>query len=105
MVEEARLEPREAGLTPVSVGWFVVDVRDAAGSGVGLPGNTVFRGGRGAVSRPRPTAVGRPPRSGERYVALRGPGGLSRAGGRVPAARRRRGAATAGLGFRSLPRR
>jgi hypothetical protein len=30
MVEEARLEPREAGLTPVSAGWFVVNVRDAA---------------------------------------------------------------------------
>jgi uncharacterized cupin superfamily protein len=30
MVEEARLEPREAGLMPVSAGWFVVNVRDAA---------------------------------------------------------------------------
>jgi quercetin dioxygenase-like cupin family protein len=30
MVEEARLEPRPAGLTPVSDGWFVVNVRDGA---------------------------------------------------------------------------
>src|SRR5918999_3221218 len=30
MVEEARLEELEAGLTPVSDGWFVVNVRDAA---------------------------------------------------------------------------
>jgi uncharacterized cupin superfamily protein len=30
MVEEARLEPLDAGLTPVSDGWFVVNVRDAA---------------------------------------------------------------------------
>ena len=30
MVEEARLEEREGGLTPVSVGWFVVNVRDGA---------------------------------------------------------------------------
>ena len=30
MVEEARLEQLDAGLTPVSDGWFVVNVRDAA---------------------------------------------------------------------------
>jgi uncharacterized cupin superfamily protein len=30
MVEEARLEEREAGLTPVTDGWFVVNVRDGA---------------------------------------------------------------------------
>jgi uncharacterized cupin superfamily protein len=30
MVEEARLEQLEAGLTPVSDGWFVVNVRDGA---------------------------------------------------------------------------
>jgi uncharacterized cupin superfamily protein len=30
MVEEARLEQLEAGLTPVTEGWFVVNVRDAA---------------------------------------------------------------------------
>src|SRR5215204_5324845 len=30
MVEEARLEAREGGLTPVSGGWFVVNVRDGA---------------------------------------------------------------------------
>jgi quercetin dioxygenase-like cupin family protein len=30
MVEEARLEPRHAGLTAVSDGWFVVNVRDGA---------------------------------------------------------------------------
>ena len=30
MVEEARLENLEAGLTPVTAGWFVVNVRDAA---------------------------------------------------------------------------
>jgi hypothetical protein len=29
MVERARLEPREAGLTPVTDGWFVVNVRQA----------------------------------------------------------------------------
>jgi uncharacterized cupin superfamily protein len=29
MVEEARLEPTESGLKPVSDGWFVVNVRDA----------------------------------------------------------------------------
>jgi uncharacterized cupin superfamily protein len=30
MVEEARLESIESGLTPVSAGWFVVNARDAA---------------------------------------------------------------------------
>jgi quercetin dioxygenase-like cupin family protein len=30
VVEEARLEQLEAGLTPVTGGWFVVNVRDAA---------------------------------------------------------------------------
>ena len=30
MVEEARLEELEAGLTPVTEGWFVVNARDAA---------------------------------------------------------------------------
>ena len=30
MVEEARLEQLDAGLTPVSDGWFVVNVRDGA---------------------------------------------------------------------------
>ena len=30
MVEEASLEQLEAGLTPVTEGWFVVNVRDAA---------------------------------------------------------------------------
>jgi hypothetical protein len=30
MVEEARLEQLAAGLTPVSDGWFVVNVRDGA---------------------------------------------------------------------------
>ena len=30
MVEEARLEQLEAGLTPVTEGWFIVNVRDAA---------------------------------------------------------------------------
>ena len=30
MVEQARLEPLESGLTPVTKGWFVVNVRDAA---------------------------------------------------------------------------
>jgi quercetin dioxygenase-like cupin family protein len=30
MVEEARLEPRDAGLTPVTDGWFVVSIPEAA---------------------------------------------------------------------------
>lgn len=30
MLEEARLEPVESGLTPVTAGWFVVNTRDAA---------------------------------------------------------------------------
>jgi uncharacterized cupin superfamily protein len=30
MVEEARLEQQDAGLTPVTDGWFVVNVRDGA---------------------------------------------------------------------------
>jgi uncharacterized cupin superfamily protein len=30
MAEEARLEPNESGLVPVTKGWFVVNVRDAA---------------------------------------------------------------------------
>ena len=30
MVEEARLQQLEAGLTPVSDGWFVVNVGEAA---------------------------------------------------------------------------
>jgi len=30
VVEEARLEPLDAGQTPVTEGWFVVNVRDAA---------------------------------------------------------------------------
>jgi mannose-6-phosphate isomerase-like protein (cupin superfamily) len=32
MVEEARLEQQDAGLTPVTDGWFVVNVRDGAWS-------------------------------------------------------------------------
>jgi hypothetical protein len=28
MVEQARLEPLEYGLTPVTDGWFVVNIRD-----------------------------------------------------------------------------
>jgi hypothetical protein len=31
MVEEARLEQLDAGLTPVSDGWFVVNVREGRG--------------------------------------------------------------------------
>jgi hypothetical protein len=30
MVEQARLEQLDAGLTPVSDGWFVVDIREGA---------------------------------------------------------------------------
>jgi hypothetical protein len=30
MIEEARLERVESGLTPVTAGWFVVNARDAA---------------------------------------------------------------------------
>jgi len=30
MIEEARLEQVESGLTPVTAGWFVVNARDAA---------------------------------------------------------------------------
>ena len=30
MIEEARLEPVESGLTPVTPGWFVVNAREAA---------------------------------------------------------------------------
>ena len=30
MVEQARLEASDAGLAPVTDGWFVVNVRDAA---------------------------------------------------------------------------
>jgi hypothetical protein len=30
MVDEARLEQLDAGLTPVTDGWFVVNVRDGA---------------------------------------------------------------------------
>ena len=30
MTDEAILEPRPAGLTPVTPGWFVVDIRKAA---------------------------------------------------------------------------
>jgi hypothetical protein len=30
MIEEARLESVESGLTPVTAGWFVVNARDAA---------------------------------------------------------------------------
>jgi hypothetical protein len=30
MTEEARLEQLDAGLTPLTEGWFVVNVRDAA---------------------------------------------------------------------------
>src|SRR5262245_59236137 len=30
MIEEARMESLDAGLTPVTDGWFVVNVRDAA---------------------------------------------------------------------------
>ena len=30
MIEEARLEPVESGLAPVTAGWFVVNARDAA---------------------------------------------------------------------------
>ena len=48
MVEEARLEQLEAGLTPVSDGWFVVNVRDGA---------WVTNGQRGTVTRPAKLSV------------------------------------------------
>ncbi len=53
MIEEARMEPTDGGLTPVTPGWFVVNVRDAAWSRHDTFGaGTVFEGrveGREAV--------------------------------------------------------
>ena len=45
MVEEARLEQREAGLTAVTDGWFVVNVRDAPWvTSEGLADACIFEG-------------------------------------------------------------
>ena len=44
MVEEARLEAVDSGLTPVSEDWFVVNVRDAAWETSGLGGMCAFEG-------------------------------------------------------------
>ncbi len=44
MVEEARLEDVGSGLTPVSEGWFVVNVRDAAWETSGLGAMCAFEG-------------------------------------------------------------
>jgi hypothetical protein len=46
MVEQARLEQLDAGLLPVSDGWFVVNVRDAAWMTNDVLGDAcIFEGG------------------------------------------------------------
>jgi uncharacterized cupin superfamily protein len=44
VIEEARLEEVGSGLTPVTDGWFVVNVRDAAWETSGLGGMCAFEG-------------------------------------------------------------
>lgn len=44
MVDEARLEDVGSGLAPVSEGWFVVNVRDAAWETSGFGGMCAFEG-------------------------------------------------------------
>ena len=55
MVEEARLEALEAGLTAVTDGWFVVNVRHAAWVTSDAFGAACFE----ATTRPSPTSDSR----------------------------------------------
>ena len=108
MVEEARLEQLEAGLTPVTDGWFVVNVRDGAWVRSDAFGDAVRfrRRDGGTVRRRRVHAPCPPARPAERDVPLGDePGGLPRSRRRVPAAGRGRGAEAAGVGLRALPAR
>jgi uncharacterized cupin superfamily protein len=54
MVEEARLEAVESGLTPVSPGWFVVNARDAAWLNNGRSGGACIFESDDFVLRGRP---------------------------------------------------
>jgi len=69
VVEEARLEQLDAGLTPVTDGWFVVNVRDAAWVNNEVLGSAcIFEGDE--VSFPQlgyTIAVLQPGQSGGRY--------------------------------------
>ena len=69
MVDEARLEQRDAGLTPVTEGWFVVNVVDAAWvQNEELGAACIFEGGEGAFPDLGYTiAVLEPGQSGGRY--------------------------------------
>jgi uncharacterized cupin superfamily protein len=63
-VEEARLEPAESGLVPVTDGWFVLNVRDAprlSNEAFGL--RCVFEGSG-------PALRGRPDLQGHRFVQI-----------------------------------
>jgi uncharacterized cupin superfamily protein len=57
-VEEARLEPAESGLVPVTDGWFVLNVRDAAWLSNEAFGLRVAFEGSGPAVRGRPDLEG-----------------------------------------------
>ena len=117
MVQEARLEDVGSGLAPVTPGWFVVNAGDAAGCGTTPSAAAACSRAAGASSRSGPSANRSiSPRPASRWrcsspeadghVPRRvEPGGLPRAGGRVPAGHRGAGAAAPRLGLRPLPAR
>jgi hypothetical protein len=105
MVEEARLEQLDAGLTPVTEGWFVVNVRDAAwvtsesfGDACTLEGEGTPPFGEigltlGVLQPGRPSALYHRESNQEDFLVLAGECLLLRG----------RGAATQGVGLRPLP--
>jgi uncharacterized cupin superfamily protein len=64
MVEEARLEEVESGLTPVTEGWFVVNIRDAA-----WLTNDAF-GARCVFEGDKPVLRNRPDLEGAKFAEL-----------------------------------
>ena len=115
MVQEARLEEVGSGLAPVSPGWFVVNVGEAAWvHNDDFGGRCVFEsssascraaGARAADVRAARLHAGRArARQADRDVPRRvGPGGLPRARGHLLVDRRGGGARAQGLGLRPLP--
>ena len=105
MVEEARLEQLEAGLTPVTDGWFVVNVRDGAWvTSDAFGARCILEGERRA---PSPTSASRsvlqPGQPNGMYHSRDEPGGLPRSRRRVPAAGRGRGATLRAWDFVHCP--
>ena len=116
MIDEAHLEEVDSGLAPVTDGWFVVNVRDAAWlTNDAFGARCVFEGDR-PVLRRRPDLpvhkfadvgftlqVVQPGQPSGLYHAESNQEGFLVLAGECTLARRRRGTAAPGVGFRALP--